>query len=142
MMEFLPQRLLKQLGLCPCRANPEQGEIEKRYSLGGDFENYLFISCLYIAREHQGVGIGKLLLNHFLASEVFQDYDGATVYVAERDKTWESYISWPTGPKEFYMKSGFVFERSLDDPKGYLLSYSKIHSMSGIESKGTHFEID
>jgi ribosomal protein S18 acetylase RimI-like enzyme len=125
-IEFLPQRLMKQLGLCPCRANPEQGKIEKRYSLGKDFDNYLFISCLYVSKEHQGKGVGKALLNHLLSSKVFRDSDGVTVYVAERDKSWESYISWPTGSKEFYLKSGFAVEKNLESPKGYVLSYSKV----------------
>jgi len=123
-IEFLPQRLMKQLGLCPCRANPEQREIEKRYFLGRDFDDYLFISCLYVNKEHQGKGIGKALLNHLLNSKMLQNSDGVTVYVAERDKSWEDYISWPTGPKEFYLKSGFVIEKNLENPKGYMLSYS------------------
>lgn len=121
MIEFIPQKLMKKVGLCPCRANPEKKEIESRYILGKEYENCLFISCLWVNKDHQGKGAGKALLNHFLNSEVFKNSDGALVYVAKRDKRWNKHIHWPTGPKEFYLKAGFTIVKTLDKPVGYLL---------------------
>ena len=72
MIDFTPQRLMRQLGLCSCRIDVEQGETESRYILEKEFDNYLFISCLSVAKDHQGKGIGKTLLNHFLESQVLR----------------------------------------------------------------------
>lgn len=124
MIEFLPQRLLKRLKLCSCRLDAEHGETEDRYDLGEGFENYLFISCLSVSKDYQGKNIGKALLNYFLSSNVSLQSDGAVVYVTERNQNWESYIHWPAGPKEFYIKRGFVIRKQLNDPLGYLLSYT------------------
>jgi ribosomal protein S18 acetylase RimI-like enzyme len=123
MIEYVPQKLMKTVGLCPCRANPEKGKIKGRYVLGEEFDDYLFISCLWVDKDHQGRGVGKTLLRHFLRSEVFKNSDGALVYVTERDPRWEEHIHWPAGPKEFYLKAGFKVEKTLDKPAGYLLSY-------------------
>jgi ribosomal protein S18 acetylase RimI-like enzyme len=121
MIEFVPQKLMKKSGLCPCRADPEKRKIKSRYILGKEFENFLFISCLWVKKDHQGKGVGKALLDHFLNSEVFNNSDGALVYVSERDIRWEKHIHWPAGPKEFYLKAGFTVEKTLDKPVGYLL---------------------
>ncbi|MCZ2856484.1 MAG: GNAT family N-acetyltransferase [Candidatus Bathyarchaeota archaeon] len=125
MIEFLPQKSLRKLGLCPCRVDPESKETPERYSLGEEFENYLFISCLLVSKENQRKGIGRTLLTHLLESEVIKDFNGVLVYVTKRDETWDKHIHWPAGPKEFYLKMGFVVEKTLDDPAGYLLCYGK-----------------
>jgi len=125
MIEFVPQKLLKKLGLCPCRVDAKNKETEGRYILGKEYDNFLFISCLFVNKNHQGKGVGKTLLNHFLNSKVFEDSDGALVYVAKRSESWDKFIYWPAGPKEFYLKAGFVAEKRLDDPIGYLLCYKK-----------------
>lgn len=123
MIEFMPHRLLKSVRLCPCRVNEQSGEVEDRYVLGPDFENYLFISCLFVSKDSRGQGVGKTLLNHLLSSEVFQDSDGAFVYVTKRDEEWAGHIHWPTGPKEFYLKAGFAVLKSMENPKGCILIY-------------------
>ena len=125
MIEFLPQRLLSQLGLCPCRIDVEQGETESRYILGKEFDNYLFISCLSVAKEHQGKGIGKTLLNRFLESQVLKEFDGALVYARERDQSWEKFIHWPAGPEKLYLKVGFSIAKTLERPAGHLLLYKR-----------------
>ena len=126
MIEFLPQKLLRKLGLCPCRIDAENKEIPERYILGEEFENYLFISCLLVSKDNQRKGIGRALLNHFLNSEVFKNFNGVLVYVTKRDERWDKHIHWPAGPKEFYLKAGFVVEMTLDDPVGCLLCYRKM----------------
>ena len=87
------------------------------------FENYLFISCLWVGKDHQGKGVGKALLSHFLNSQAFKESEGALVYVARRDEGWEKYIYWPAGPAEFYLKAGFAIEKTLINPTGHILSY-------------------
>lgn len=124
-IEFVPQRLLKTVRLCPCRVDEKNREVESRYALGEGFENYLFISCLFVNKNHQGKGVGRALLNHFLKSDVFGDFDGASVYAKERDEDWDKHIHWPAGPKEFYLKAGFTISRVLENPSGYLLSCRK-----------------
>ena len=126
MIEFIPQKLMKKIGLCPCRADPEKNETKSRYVLGKKFDNCLFISCLYVDKDHQGKGVGKTLLNHFLNSEVFKNSNGASVYVTQRDERWNKHIHWPAGPKEFYLKAGFTIEKSLEKPVGYLLYCEKL----------------
>jgi GNAT superfamily N-acetyltransferase len=125
MIEFLPQEFLRQLSLCPCRIDREQGETESRYDLGREFDDYLLISCLSVARHYQGKGIGIALLNHLLESEVFKGSKGALVYVRERDQSWEKFIHWPAGPKEFYFKAGFSIARVLENPPGCILRCKK-----------------
>jgi ribosomal protein S18 acetylase RimI-like enzyme len=125
MIEFIPQKLIKVIGLCPCRADPEKGKIPDRYALGKEFEDFLFISCLWVDKDHQGSGVGKALLNHFLNSQAFRNSDGASVYVSERDERWEKHIHWPTGPKEFYLHAGFTLRKTLKKPVGYLLCYPR-----------------
>jgi ribosomal protein S18 acetylase RimI-like enzyme len=122
MIEFIPQKLMKKSGLCPCRADPEKRKIS-RYILGKEFEDFLFISCLWVDKDRQGKGVGKTLLDHFLKSEIFKNSDGALVYVSERDTRWDKHIHWPAGPKEFFLKTGFTIEKTLDKPVGYLLCY-------------------
>lgn len=129
MIEFLPQKLLKKIRLCPCRVDVKNKEIPERYILGEEFENYLFISCLLVSRDKQRKGVGKALLSHLLHSEVFKDFNGALVYVTKRDERWDKHIHWPAGPKEFYLKAGFVIEKTLDDPIGYLLCYRNMHAL-------------
>jgi len=123
MIESIPQSLMRKLGLCPCRADKERGETEDRYLLGKSFEDYLFISCLYVNKDHQGRGVGKALLKRLLNSQAFKESDGALVYVAKRDETWDKYIHWPAGPAEFYLKAGFAIEKTLINPTGHILSY-------------------
>jgi ribosomal protein S18 acetylase RimI-like enzyme len=123
MIEFIPQKLMKKIGLCPCRVDPERRNIKSRYILGKEFEDFLFISCLWVDKEHQGKGVGKTLLKHFLNSSMFKNSDGALVYVSKRDERWDKHIHWPSGPKEFYLKAGFRVEKTLDKPVGYLLCY-------------------
>jgi len=125
MIEFIPQKLMKKVGLCPCRANPEKSEIESRYILGKEFENCLFICCLWVNKDYQGKGAGKALLNHFLRSETFKNSSGALVYVAKRDERWDKHIHWPAGPKKFYLKAGFTILKTLSKPVGYILYYKK-----------------
>jgi ribosomal protein S18 acetylase RimI-like enzyme len=125
-IEFIQQKLMKKMGLCPCRADPEKREIESRYALGKKFDNCLFISCLWVDKDHQGKGVGKTLLNHFLDSDMFKNSDGALVYVTQRDERWDKYIHWPAGPKEFYLRAGFTIVKSLDKPAGYLLYYGNL----------------
>jgi GNAT superfamily N-acetyltransferase len=129
-VEFIPQKLMKKLGLCPCRIDIENSETEDRYILGKAFENYLFISCFFVKKESQNKGIGTFLLNHLLNSNVFRNSDGALVYVAEKNVNWENYIYWPAGPKEFYFKAGFVIKKTLNNPTGYLLSYTNTKQRS------------
>jgi len=123
MIEFVPQRFMRKRGLCPCRVDAKSGETENRYTLGKEFENYLFISCLFVGKDQQGKGVGKSLLNNFLHSKPFTDSDGALVYVTQRDKGWDKFIHWPAGSREFYLKAGFVVEKTLVDPTGYVLRY-------------------
>jgi GNAT superfamily N-acetyltransferase len=125
MIEFMPQKLLKQLGLCPCRIDIEHGETESHYTLGEEFDNYLFISCLSVAKDHQRKGVGKTLLNHLLGSQVLQKYDGAMVYARERDQNWEKFIHWPAGPSEFYLKADFFTAKTFEEPVGHILFYEK-----------------
>jgi len=126
MIEFIPYRLMRTAGLCPCRTNPER-KMKSRYILRSEFNDYLFISCLWVHKDHQGKGVGKTLLHHFLASEVFKNSSGALVYVTQRDPRWEEHIHWPAGPKGFYLKAGFTVEKTLVKPAGYLLSRRNPH---------------
>jgi GNAT superfamily N-acetyltransferase len=128
MIEFIPQRLMEKVGLCPCRADPEKKKMRSRYVLGKKFDDCLFISCLYVEKDHQGKGVGKTILGHFLDSEVFKNSDGALVYVTERDERWDKHIHWPAGPKEFYLKVGFTIQKSLDKPVGHLLHYGSLQA--------------
>jgi len=125
MIEFVPIRLLGRVKLCPCRTDVKNNEVEERYILGKQFDNYLFISCFLINKDHQGKGVGKTLLNHFLNSEIFKKSEGALVYVTERDETWSGHIHWPAGPKEFYIKAGFSISKAMRNPKGYILSIKR-----------------
>jgi ribosomal protein S18 acetylase RimI-like enzyme len=125
MIEFIPRKLMKKIGLCPCRADPEKGKTETRYAIGKEFADFLFISCLWVDKPHQGKGIGKALLNHFLDSDAFKNSGGVLVYVSERDERWEKHIHWPAGANEFYLKAGFTILKTLDKPVGYLLSYPR-----------------
>jgi ribosomal protein S18 acetylase RimI-like enzyme len=125
MIEFVPRKLMKKIGLCPCRADPEKGKMENRYALGKEFADSLFISCLWVNKHHQGKGVGKALLNHFLDSEVFKNSGGALVYVSERDERWDKHIHWPAGAKEFYLRAGFTIRKTLDKPTGHLLYYAR-----------------
>jgi len=122
MIEFIPQKLIKKFALCPCRIDASNNETEKRYILGKEFDDYLFISCLFVSQNNQGKGVGKILLNHFLANESVKNSGGALVYTRERDEQWDKFVHWPAGPKEFYLKAGFIIEKKLANPTGYLLS--------------------
>lgn len=125
MIEFVPLKLLKRVKLCPCRADVENNEVEERYILGKEFDNYLFVSCFLVNKDHQGKGVGKTLLNYFLNSEVFEKFEGALVYVTERDETWSGHIHWPAEPKEFYIRAGFSISKAMGNSKGYILVYKR-----------------
>lgn len=125
MIEFVPLKLLRKVKLCPCRTDVKKNEVEERYILGKEFDNYLFISCFLVNKDHQGKGVGKILLNHFLNSEVFEKFEGVLVYVTERDETWSEHIHWPAGPKEFYISAGFSTSKVMGNPKGYILAYKR-----------------
>ncbi len=127
LIEFVLHRLMKTLGLMPCRRDPEKGEVEGRYSLEENSENCLFISCLWVRKDCRGRGIGRSLLDHLLSSEAFRMSNGLLVYAKRRDESWDKHIHWPAGSKEFYVKAGFQVERTLDNPAGYLLCYRNPH---------------
>lgn len=125
MIEFVPHRLLKEVKLCPCRVDEESGEVEERYAMEEQFEDYLFISCLLVRKDSRSQGVGGTLLNHLLHSKVIEDFDGTLVYVTERDESWDSHIHWPTGPKEFYLKHRFTVLKTMQNPTEYILIYRK-----------------
>lgn len=127
MIEFMPNRLLKELGLCPCRVDKENQETEDRYILGKEFDDCIFISCLSVSKNQQGNGVGKTLLRHLLESKAFRGYRGALVYAREKDPSWEKFIHWPAGPKEFYVKAGFSIAKALENPAGHILYYMRQH---------------
>jgi len=128
MIEGIPVRLLQSLGLCPCRWDhgtnyPSEEEID---ALGEKFGNDWFISCLWVTKEHQHRGIGKVLLSYVLKSKSVKEADGVLVYVGEKDEEWEEHFHWPTGPLEFYLKAGFTVIKEIADPKGHLLRYMDV----------------
>ena len=125
MIEFLPLGLAASVNLCPCRMDAENHEVVERYVMGPEYSDHLFICCLMVRGKNQGKGVGTMLLNHFLASRVFAEHGGVLVYVMERDPSWESFIHWPAGPREFYEKRGFRQVKTLENPRGYLLSIPK-----------------
>ncbi len=125
MIEFLPYRFMERVKLCPCRVDENSGEVEERYTIEEGFENYLFISCLFVRKDSRSQGVGGALLKHLLHSKVIQDFDGTLVYVTKRDESWTSHIHWPTGPKEFYLKLGFTILKTMENPTGYVLIYRK-----------------
>ena len=127
MIGLISHRLLKELGLCPCRIDKENQETEDRYTLGKEFDDCIFISCLSVSKNQQGKGVGKTLLKHLLESQALRGYRGALVYARERDQSWEEYIHWPAGPKEFYVKAGFSIAKTLENPVGCILHYSRQH---------------
>lgn len=124
MVEFIPHGSIGGIGLCPCRVDEGRGEVAKRYLMDSGFDNYLFISCLYVSEDHQGEGVGTALLRRVIDSVILGEYDGLLVYVTERDEEWNESIHWPAGPKEFYVKRGFSLLKTLQDPQGYILSYN------------------
>lgn len=128
MIEYIPHRLLKELGLCPCRIDKENQETEDRYILGKEFDDCIFISCLSVSKNQQGKGVGKALLRNLLESKAFRGYRGALVYARERDQSWEQFIHWPAGPKEFYLKTGFSIMKTLENPAGCILYYTRQRS--------------
>lgn len=127
-IEFLPQKLMRKLKLCPCRVDIKNRETEDRYILDKENEDFLFISCLFVAKNHQGKGVGKLLLNYLINSNVFSRFDSVSAYARERDESWDKHIHWPAGSKEFYLKAGFQIEKTLEAPKSCLLSYRSVEA--------------
>lgn len=111
MIEFVPLKLLNKLGLCPCRVDVTNKGTAERYILGGKFENYLFISCFFVSKDHQHKGVGKALLTHFLNSEVLKNFDGAVVYVTRRDQTWGRHFTGPQNPRSFILKRDLSLKR-------------------------------
>ncbi len=120
MIEFMPRDMLEEQDLCPCRQR-KGGTGDVLPSLGMDFRDYLFITCLWVPTQFQGRGIGKALLGHLLDSQTFKHFRGALVYVADRDPTWPDAIHWPAGPKEFYEEAGFTTAKRVEEPSGYLM---------------------
>ena len=59
LIEFTPLRLMKTLGLIPCRRDLEKGEVESRYIPEEDYGNCLFISCLWVRKDCRGKGVGR-----------------------------------------------------------------------------------
>lgn len=125
MVEFIPYKMLTELGLPPCRTDVDANEVPERYLLDNNYSQYLFISCLWVDKEHQGRGVGGGLLNHLQSSEILEEYNGLLVYTRKKDDSWDNHISWPTGPKEFYQKYGFNIIKKLENPAGYILEYQK-----------------
>lgn len=119
MIEFIPYNLLREHGFCPCRAGPQDKNMLKK-----EFEPYLIISCLYVDRKMQQKGIGTALLTHLLTSDSITHYDGVLVYVAKREETWDEFIHWPAGSKEFYINHGFSIIDHTEN-EGYILRYKK-----------------
>lgn len=132
MIEFVPQKVMREAGLCPCRANPETSEVENRYVLREEFEHCLFVSCLWVNKDYQGRGVGKALLNHLLRSDTFRNSGGVLVYAAVRDERWEKHMHWPAGPVEFWVRAGFGVLESLSAPAGFML----YRENSGLEDAG------
>jgi ribosomal protein S18 acetylase RimI-like enzyme len=120
MIEFIPVNQIEKVGFCPCRAREtKMKEIE---ALNAGFDDCVLISCLWVPARHQGVGVGRALLTHFLNSQVFNGYRGAVVYTMEREQRWPKEIHWPAGPTTFYLNHGFDIAKALRHPAGHILS--------------------
>jgi hypothetical protein len=121
-IEFMPRDMLHHEDFCPCRRR-KGGEGAVLPSLGTDYRDYLFITCLWVPRPNQHKGVGNALLMHLLDSEVFRHFRGALVFVADRDPAWPDSVHWPAGPREFYERARFEVVKRLEQPAGYLMKY-------------------
>jgi hypothetical protein len=123
-IEFMPRDMLHDQDFCPCRKR-KGGNGAVLPSLGTDYRDYLFITCLWVPGANQREGVGKALLMQLLDSQTFKHFRGALVFVADRDDKWPDAIHWPAGPREFYERAGFVVAKRLDEPAGHLLKYDR-----------------
>ena len=117
MIEFVPYNLLELYGFCPCRAGPQDKHMFKE-----EFESCMVISCLYVDTKMQHKGIGTALLTHFLTSDSTTHFDGVLVYAQEKNETWDEFIHWPAGSKEFYITHGFSIIETTENQE-YILHY-------------------
>ena len=120
MIEFMPRDMLHDQDFCPCRKR-KCGDGAVLPSLGTDYRDYLFITCLWVPTQYQHRGIGNSLLMQLLESQTFKHFRGALVFVADRDPAWPEAIHWPAGPREFYERAGFSVVKRLEEPPGHLL---------------------
>jgi ribosomal protein S18 acetylase RimI-like enzyme len=124
MIEFLPRDMLHDQDFCPCRTR-KGGDGSVLPSLGTDFRDYLFITCLSVLPPHQHQGVGKAMLMHLLNSQTFKHFRGALVFAADRDAAWPDSVHWPAGPREFYERAGFRMVRRIKKPAGCLLQLDR-----------------
>jgi ribosomal protein S18 acetylase RimI-like enzyme len=125
MIEFMPRDMLHDEEFCACRTR-KGGHSAVLPSLGTDYRDFLFITCLWVPASYQHQGVGNSLLQHLLDSQVFKHFRGALVFTADRDPDWPDSIHWPAGPRGFYERVGFKVEKRVEDPAGYLLRYDRM----------------
>ncbi len=121
MIEVVSVTSLKKFGLCSCRWEegsnyPSKNEIER---LTATYPRDIFLSCLWVKEGYQRQGVGSSLLGHFLTSELIKKAEGVLVYVHKPEATWDAHFHWPVGPRDLYLKRGFVSLQEINS--GYLL---------------------
>jgi ribosomal protein S18 acetylase RimI-like enzyme len=123
-IEFMPRDMLHHEDFCPCRRR-KGGEGAVLPSLGTDYRDYLFITCLWVPGSSQKKGVGNALLMHLLDSDVFKHFRGALVFVGDRNPAWPDTVHWPAGPRKFYERAGFEVVKRLEETPGHLLKYDR-----------------
>ena len=73
MIEFMPRDMLHDQDFCPCRKR-KCGDGAVLPSLGTDYRDYLFITCLWVPTQYQHRGIGNSLLMQLLESQTFKHF--------------------------------------------------------------------